>query len=179
MPLTPAVLSKLPLGLLGFFGIKNGGQYPQSIVPTLAPTLDLLQMLAANYNEKIAGGTPGGISASGFIQAINVVDSTNIIVPNSELWYLSHYSVFANCTAGETCSFCGQVNSTQSGGASDFHMPLTRMVAAVASNQDAAVSDGAIRSPWFGPGDRFGWLVRNFAGTPDLACSLMLTRFPF
>jgi len=47
-------INKLPLGLLGFLGIKNGGRYPQELASVLAPTWDLSSLyLNANAENRV------------------------------------------------------------------------------------------------------------------------------
>lgn len=43
----PANLNRQPVGLLEFFAIKNGGEYPQQLSTTLQPTLDLEELYEA------------------------------------------------------------------------------------------------------------------------------------
>lgn len=43
-------ISRIPTGLLGFLGIKNGGEYPQRLINLLSPTWDLAS-LYLNTNE--------------------------------------------------------------------------------------------------------------------------------
>jgi len=46
----PPPINRIPQPLLGYFGIKNGGRYPQTLSETLAPTIDLrYQYDAAGY----------------------------------------------------------------------------------------------------------------------------------
>ncbi len=176
MALTPAVLSKLPLGLLGFFGIKNGGQYPQTLGEVIVPQLDMLELLAANYCERISAAV--AVNAIGFAQAVEIGSGLNCIVPDAQVWYVPKYTIGALTGAGESVTFTGMVQHTQSGTASNWYHAMTEALTLGASgNIYAPAAPGA--GKWFGPGSRFGFWTASVAGPVDLTSSLEIVRFPF
>ena len=69
-------INRLPLGVLGFLGIKNGGEYPKQLSNVLLPTWDL-ERLYLNTNSE-TNATVVSIAAIG-AQAF-------LTVPVGELW---------------------------------------------------------------------------------------------
>lgn len=177
-PLTPAVISKLPLGLLGFFGIKNGGQYPQTIAEVIAPTLEMDGMLAANYRELIAVSP---IAALGFVTANIGASGLPAVVPASELWWVQAVSVLAFTGAGDSFTGTIELRNTQSGSASQWHRALSSPITQGA-NLSTLHPGTHVDGFWASPGDTFGiWYAAatNASGTAQMSINLSLTRFPF
>ena len=176
--LTPAVISKLPLGLLGFFGIKNGGQYPQSIIPTIGPTLEMAGILTANYNEMV---TVAPIAALGFVTANLGGGAVPAVVPAGELWFVSACSVFAFTGAGDTITGTAEVRNNQTGLASVWHRAITSEFTQGASL--SKLHPGILPAGfWAQPGDTFGFwysAVTNASGTAQSSLQLRISRFPF
>jgi hypothetical protein len=176
--LTPAVLSKVPLGLLGFFQIKNGGQYPQTLGTIVGAELDLWRILAANYNENIAASV--ATAATGFTVATEVVAGTAATVPASELWLITAMGIVAVTGAGETATYNLMIQNTQSGGVANWHTPLTEPIAILANLTQFNRVDLASGMLWLKPGDQIGFQVQAIAGgTVDFSVSFRRTRFPF
>lgn len=177
-PLTPAVISKLPLGLLGFFGIKNGGQYPQSIGEVIVPTLGMADMLAANYRELV---TVAPIAALGFVTANLSGGAVPAVVPAGELWWVSAVSVFSFTGAGDSISGSLEVRNNQTGSPSVWHRALSPLITQAASI--TALHPGThIDGLWLSPGDTIGFwyaAVTNATGTAQMSAQLAITRFPF
>ena len=177
-PLSPAVISKLPLGLLGFFGIKNGGQYPQSIVPAISPVLDLSGLLAANYNEKLAVPCT---AALGFVTGNVLASGLPAVVPAAELWWVSAVSLQTFTGAGDSFTGALELRANQTGGASVWHRALSAEFtqgASLTRTLPGIHTDGL----WAGPGDTFGvWYSAstNATGTATTSVQLQITRFPF
>lgn len=177
-PLTPAVISKLPLGLLGFFGIKNGGQYPQSIVPAIAPTLDMSGILAANYHENIAVPV---LAAIGFQTANILASGLPAVVPPAELWWLSEIAVNSFTGAGDTITYSLEARNTQNGSASVWHRVLSPEYTQGAS-LNRMLQGNRPDGVWLSPGDTLGaWfsVATNASGTATASIQAKLTRFPF
>lgn len=93
MSLTPPTINRQPVGLLDFFGLKNGGKYPQQLASTLAPTIDLLRLYEADVEEFISDGV--SVEAGTAIGNFNFGGATNRpgIVPQNELWHVLEYSI--------------------------------------------------------------------------------------
>jgi hypothetical protein len=91
----PAI-NKLPLGLLGFLGIKNGGRYPQDIADVLAPTWDMRELY-----------TYGNSEIDNVLVALNALGSqTYTTVPNGEAWLVLQQAAASDTlTAGQTIEF--------------------------------------------------------------------------
>lgn len=98
--LPPPPLNIQPRGMLDFFGIKNGGRFPQSLPEFLSPTLDLLHWyVASEIVTYQLNATPLVNADQGFnVNWISAVPAPNpvpipIQVPQTEMWLVSHYSV--------------------------------------------------------------------------------------
>lgn len=105
MALGPTPLNSIPGGLLDFFQIKNGGQYPQHLVPVLAPTLELMDWyvnakkipIAATGNAGTGGSFGAGMSnfvglAGGGLPAPSITWE----VPQDEVWVVDQFTVGMN-----------------------------------------------------------------------------------
>lgn len=146
--LTPPVMSKLPIGLLGFLGIKNGGQYPQTLGNVLLPQIELLDMIASNYRvPSIFVSNPVAI---GFTpQTLNAVA---VVVPPGELWYLmsASVSVFTGVGDSITCSSVIRSPQTASAGTSNRVMsPIITQAANLSTHHPGILVGGR----WLCPGD--------------------------
>jgi hypothetical protein len=175
--LTPAVISKVPAGLLGFFGIKNGGQYPQSIVPTIAPTLDLSGILAANYNENFAVPC---VAALGFVTANILASGLPAVVPSGELWLVTALSVQSFTGVGDSMTYSIEIRGTQNGSASAWHRALSPEYTQGASLTRTLI--GTLDPVWLQPGDTLGcWFsaATNASGTAQASLQVKASRFPF
>lgn len=178
MNLTPAVLSKLPLGLLGFFGIKNGGQYPQTLLAHIQPVLEQLPLLCVNYHENIVGNL---IAAGlGFQQQNAVVGGLPLIVPPGEIWRVNHFTSGPFTGAGDSITFTAGVQSRQNGSASAWNLAIAGPFTQGASLSQVLPNNyGPF---WVGPGDIFGYWVSalvNASGTTQVTSNVSITRFPF
>lgn len=77
-------ISKLPLGLLGYLGIKNGGQYPRALGGTYDPSFDMLPIIVGSNFEELnfgLGAVPAVANAGSY--------STPLQVPQTEAWYVT------------------------------------------------------------------------------------------
>jgi hypothetical protein len=174
--LSPAVISKLPIGLLGFFGIKNGGQYPQSIVPTIAPTLELAGILAANYNENFSVPC---IAALGFVTGNILATGLPAVVPAGELWLVTEFSLNSFTGVGDSMTWAAEARGTQNGSASVWHRSMSPEYSQAASLN--RVLAGRHAPLWLQPGDTLGcWFsaATNASGTAQVSLQVKVTRFP-
>lgn len=172
-------MSKLPLGLLGFFGIKNGGAYPQQLGNVLVPQMDLIDLLAVNYRENRV--FQANTIATGFLGALDAVTVLPAVVPNGEVWYLSAWSAAVFTGVGDAISASLVVRSLQSGSANGTTRALSPLITQAASlTTEQLCPNGGTR--WFYPGDTFGAFVSSItSATGNINCALHvnLTRFPF
>jgi hypothetical protein len=96
-----SAINRLPLGWLGFLGIKNGGQYPSETSQVLSPVWDLTQLY-----------TFGNSEIDNVVQAIAAVGNTSYTtVPNGEAWLVLQQSA-ATDTLGAGQSFRAALNWT-------------------------------------------------------------------
>lgn len=73
-------VQRVAAGLLEVFGLKGHGQNPLALVPTVQPTVDLLQMYARSQR------------ISQFIQNAAAAEGTavSLVVPDNQTWVLLH-----------------------------------------------------------------------------------------
>ena len=178
MNLTPPVISKLPLGLLGFFGIKNGGEYPQTLGHSISPTFDQLELLAINYRELLAMSVvPAGL---GFTAQVNLTLGITAVVPSNEVWLLNTYSVNLFTGAGDSITCSTEIRNFQSATASNWHRAMSDQLtqgASLNTMRQCAITG----TPWLAPGDQFGvWVsaLTNASGNVTVSSNVSVTKFP-
>lgn len=77
-------ISKLPLGFLGYLGIKNGGAYPRQLEPNYSPSFEMLPLIVGSNFEEFnfaLGAMPAVGNAGSY--------STALQVPQTEAWYVT------------------------------------------------------------------------------------------
>lgn len=96
----PPPINRLPVGLLGFLGIKNGGAYPQALGADLAGTFELQNWYMQTNSQSIQ--LNGNVSALGF-------NANWWTVPNGETWAIHNCFVNSQAvlTAGQTLGCVG------------------------------------------------------------------------
>lgn len=177
--LAPRGLSKLPLGLLGFFGVKNGGDYPQEIGSVIVPTLALEGLLAINYAEKLAVSCVAPAGAA-IVAGVVVATGLPAVVPANENWFVASVSAAAFTGVGDSWTGSGMRQSRQTGAASNWHHVITPEITNAASQNrmlPGAYPDGF----WAGPGDSFVWNYSasvNASATAQASMQLSIVRFP-
>ena len=178
--LTPPVISKLPLGLLGFFGIKNGGQYPQTLGTSIAPTLELAELLAANYHSNLV--YIAAPTLVGFAQATSAIAGIPQAVPDNEIWYISSCSMHLTTGAGDAYNATPVVRGFQANGASAWYRVLAQSFTIGASTNimyPCPFTENGSR--WLAPGDIFGFWGNSITLATNIAINIQVavTRFPF
>lgn len=161
-------LSKLPLGLLGFFGIKNGGEYPQAIGNTIIPQLDMAGLLQAAYIERFVGSYT--LAATGFQAATYVAGGTGTVqVPQSETWALvaSSFNIFTG--AGDAFLGSPCIKSTQFGSSSNWIRLLRDPTNQAASLNTMNTTIVQALPLWMSPGDVLGFNVQTFTNASTTA----------
>lgn len=97
----PPPLARYPEGLLDFFSIKNGGEFPQTLLPSLAPVLDLFDHYTGtaalttgnvfNLNAEVA--SRGRSITAEFDPVPLILGGSNLVVPTQEWWYIREANV--------------------------------------------------------------------------------------
>lgn len=144
-----SAISRIPLGLLGFLGIKNGGEYPQRLINLLAPVWDL-SSLYLNTSE-IHWASVDGLVGPGY----NITMQPN----PGEVFVLHEASVSYANAAGEAISI-GLARALQN---NTTVVNVTELVnIGAATGSIAALVD---RSPLIIPaGENFGVFATNHVG---------------
>ena len=144
-------INKLPLGWLGFLGIKNGGEYPQDASTVLSPTWDMTNLYSYG-NAEIANDN----------QNTSVLGNVSLTtVPNGETWLvLDQSATTGDLTAGQTIEFCtnwtdpAQLVNIETGYMNGSRTTPGRCIALV-------------NRPYFAtPGSRMGVTVTQIAAGP-------------
>lgn len=92
-PLSPPRINRNPRGLLGFFGIKNGGHNPEELAPQLSPSVEMFDWYLQTNREYMR--TSINIAALNF--------TLYYTVPVGECWYVERCSFITSVLgAGQT-----------------------------------------------------------------------------
>lgn len=146
-----AVINKLPLGWLGFFGIKNGGRYPEEASSVLSPTWDMAQLYL--YTNAII--------SSDLLSASAVGSLTFKTVPNGEVWaVLLQAAQSATLTAGQSFQMC--TNWTDPAVTTNIENGQSSILAGV-GGRATCIND---RVFFAGPGSRLGITCNAIAAGP-------------
>ena len=155
-------INKLPLGLLGFLGIKNGGTYPQELSNILSPVWDLGALyMNANSESSVAVLALAGIGSQAFFT-----------VPNGEAWYVLLASgATGTLGAGQTIELALQTTDA----AGLVTIAVSPMSGSRTVGQRCAQS---LPAPVFcGPGSTFGVNATQFAAGPiNVTCAIRFAR---
>lgn len=89
----PASINKVPGGLLGFLGIKNGGENPTQLEPLLKTVIDLWPLYQVAYGEVLSSAI--NAAAAGF-----PTGGAALTVPSNEYWWCFEYSIQSNAALG-------------------------------------------------------------------------------
>jgi hypothetical protein len=162
--LGPPQIQVLPQGLLGFLGIKNGGQFPQTLLPDLAPTLDLLEIYLQTDHEVIFSG-PVSILAPGYI-FINP-----FTVPQNEYWAIIDWGVEFPLGAGEAIKVALGYSL---GGTLCLLSDRTEL--STVGGALMAVNMNKQRPILLPPNTSLGYLVSEITGTLDAVNTLRISR---
>lgn len=158
----PAV-NRLPLGLLSFLGIQNGGKYPDQLLPALAPVLDLGGHYVNTNREYVTSGPV----------AIAALNATQIFtVPNGQWWYVPVASIVTG-TLGAGVTFGASIQMTDA--AQQVNLILSQPVA---PKTVGAQFYAQARDFWIGPGERLGIYTSELvAGPVNVVMCAAIARF--
>lgn len=97
--LPPPPINTLPTGLLDFFQIKNGGEYPQTLLPQLQPVIDLYDHYKAVRQLELFMSPLRTIVANSSAQDVPLYPLSPVnpgdtgaatTVPSGQLWLVTH-----------------------------------------------------------------------------------------
>lgn len=160
--ITNPSINRIPQGLLGFLGIKNGGRYPQELSPTLAPVVDLFDHYSNTNREYQTASV-----------AVAALGQTNFhTVPVGQWWYCCHASLFT-ATIGAGAAYAGVLCMIDASG----------LVTTMLSSVSPAAGPGAVytaqaRQFWLGPGESLGVYTTGLtAGPISTGVSVAFARY--
>lgn len=143
-------INKLPIGLLGFLGIKNGGRNPDALSPLLAPTWDAVQWylsqsvvyetVTSTFN--VTGGNTNHTVPEGFVWAV-LAFSVRAVTAVGGSFTITPVRITANGT-----SFPAIGDTVSAGASSGAHATMDRDILVLRS------------------GDSCGFTVEAVAGGP-------------
>lgn len=132
--LPPPPLNIQPRGLLDFFGIKNGGRFPQQLTPDLIPVVDLLTWYGMTNSiafesqlVTINASTPGTNHPITSTGPVDWTTGGNLVVPNDEVWLLLECRSRWNLSA-HSGSLTDWALTIDTPNAAIFHLPMTDYV---------------------------------------------------
>jgi len=151
-------LNRQPLGLLGFFELKNGGRMPEDLVPTLQPTLDLYEHYGNTNSVEISAQTltltpiPAGTGRHSitFTTPQDLSNGADLVVPQYEWWWILEASVWWYITWNGAGASRGDwvLESTPTPGpaaSAPFQLPMDLMGTNVGPANAAAVDTAGAR----------------------------------
>jgi len=109
-----ASINKLPFGLLGFLGLKNGGQNPSDLSNILSPVIDLADLYYGTNKQLFR--VQANVTAIGF--------NALATVPNDEVWYVIGAACNSNAVLGAGVSLRGAMAYAAIDGAAFNVVPL-------------------------------------------------------
>lgn len=162
MIIDPPPVNRQPTGLLGYFGIKNGGRNPQHLSEELSPGLDLLDwyLNTAPQFAQTAGTTAAGVSA------------ITVSPPQGEAWFVTHYGVWCDTGVGETV---GALFIIRFDFTNNVTIPVTDSINCPASSTTVRALGGP---QWLMPGEKLGYGAWTVVGTVDIYTFVRYTILP-
>lgn len=168
----------VPPGLLGFLGIKNGGENPHVLGNVLLPSMDVRDWYLQGRAEQISVG-PWNLVAGAGVGYNNGVTGA---VPDKEFWYVHHASLVASTiAAADRVSFgiaAQNIGGVAAQGTIVYSEPYNNSgVARTTVTSPVAVARGF----FLPPGSNLGaWVVENqqAVGPASLVLNMRVTRLP-
>jgi len=160
--ISPPSINRVPQGLLGFLGIKNGGQYPSALSNTLAPTFDLGECYANTNREYQTASI-----------AVNALGQTNFhTAPIGQYWWVQHASLFT-ATIGAGAAYAGVLCMIDASG-----LVTTMLSTVTPAAGPGAVYTSQARDFWLLPGESLGVYTTGLTlGPINTGVSLSFARF--
>lgn len=154
-----------PVGLTDLLKVRDLGQLPANISPSVALVLDALDFYANNGREGIVESIASGTVVTG----LNPTITAAFAVPQNEIWYVQAFTVAMVLGAGGSVSlapcatvpgnFNIQYGTYASGGANEF------------------LSAFSERPFWALAGTRFGAFAQRATLPGNLSVALNFTRY--
>lgn len=108
-----------PVGLLGFFQLKNMGKNPSEFMESLQPALEMRDWYLQT-NSEIRSGVDAAIAAAGTARYLEV--------PAGKMWAVHDVAISANLAAAATIRLQPTYAMGPTGSALSFHFPLNEKV---------------------------------------------------
>lgn len=164
----PAPLNVQPTGLLGFFGIKNGGEYPRELSPILQGTFDLIGLYEVGspiVSGQLTGNVAGGVVLFGPAGATTTP---------GDAWHFQSAYIYVNAsTAGARAGFnlgLYYANGT--------FVALTDFAFAQVG-VGSAQTGVAMRDFWVPPGASLAYNCFDLGATPTFVAAWAGTRYRY
>lgn len=155
-------INRLPTGLLGFLGIKNGGEYPKTLGTELVPTINLAPWYL-QANVIALRFTPVSVSAIGFNSLAQI--------PNDQAWAVVSAKMNSNAALGAGVTLKGFMAA-----AINDNFGVSN-VAPLAGYFNATVGEVWVSAQFYPqpiilqPGTQLGAYVTNIAAGP-VSCAM-------
>jgi len=164
----PAWINKIPSGLLGFLGIKNGGQNPTELSQILVPTVSLRELYELQ-----------GVTYSAATSTISALGATLFGIPGSgatgsSFFHTLNFGVAVNCTVGTNIFYqIGTYRSSQA-----FFTPYSGVIYADSTFNSTVWTGVAATDVWTGPDEQLCIFVHALTGTPGLRAYSRSIQYP-
>jgi len=158
----PVVLNRQPVGLLGFFSIKNGGEYPQYLDQILQAGLDVRDLYEWQSNETFMSAPQAHVNGPVQWGPTGAIGSGA-----ANLFHFNHISAWLSCTG---VGAAGSVSIGFNDPSSGQYFPLTETeFAAQAVANTSHVKTVVARDFWLPQGYPLVVYGSNIAGAPLVA----------
>lgn len=163
----PAPLNRQPLGLLDFFGIKNGGEYPLEFGRTVVPEIDALPFYE-NAGETVYGSTSGNLGAG-----VVLFGPAGVTTEPGDTWHFRSFGLQFNTTSVGNFAYV-RLGAFFGG----VFVPWTTVAY---GNQALAALPGinalTVQDMYLPPGWSLAYETLGLGGTPPFTAAWMAYRF--
>lgn len=163
----PAPLNRQPLGLLDFFGIKNGGEYPLELGRVVVPQLDALPFYE-NAGETVYGTATGNLAAG-----VVLFGPAGATTEPGDTWHFRSFGLSFDTTG------VGNFAYLRLGAA--FGSVFVPWTGIVYGNNAVAALPGhnalAVQDVYLPPGWSLAYQTLGIGGAPPFQASWMAYRF--
>jgi len=131
----PAPLNRQPLGLLGFMGIKNGGENPRTLANVLQPVIDLTSLYT--IPASVIGSSSSTFTATGLTLWGPALQT------DPDVWVIHNASIYVDAsTAGDSVTFnIGIVDTLNT------FVPITPMLTVAAAWGGMTIPENTMLAP--------------------------------